>query len=374
MNLESALRHLRLRHENGLVLWIDALSINQSNLEERTHQVEMMGRIYRSSETVFIYLGDGLEDSRGNKDAPDAVNFHCYPNKLLYNNGQADILEKFNSDTTNPAFTAREVFSFLSALASGLHLDRIGYMPWNESPGYKQAQMKLFEALRRLMNPPWTPWWKRIWTVQEITMPKDVLMICGSVSASWYIFTEAASNFTKHSGGCCARGFATLPRDLRMLLVDFSSQVSGIQDLRTAYTRQETQVVLASNYAVQWQDLTLLRLLQRFRNRRASDPRDKVYALLSLVSKNIDGPHIVPDYTLSDSEVYTQRTFKIMQESKPLAVLSTDTERDGSGSFSVPRCSAKSQCQLPTSAYGGLLPKTRSHLCRGPSHRLDRPF
>jgi hypothetical protein len=33
VNLESALRHLRLRHEEGIMIWIDALSINQTDLD-----------------------------------------------------------------------------------------------------------------------------------------------------------------------------------------------------------------------------------------------------------------------------------------------------------------------------------------------------
>lgn len=330
VNLESALRHLRLRHKDGLVIWIDALSINQADLDERTRQVELMGQIYQSSKTVFIYLGDGVGDKRGNKGAPEVVHFHGDHRDMIHIDGHLDkaaLREKFKPGLKKPAFTTREVFSFLRALGSDSHLDRLGYMFRFGSPEYMEAQMNLFEALRRLMNPPWTPWWKRIWTVQEITMPKDVLMVCGSVSAPWSMFAKAASNFAQHSSVCCARVAASFPRDLWMVLVDFSSQVRDIKDLRTAHARQEAWLGSETYGGVKLTDLTLLRLLQRFRNRQASDSRDKVYALLSLAKTNAGGPQIVPDYTLSDREVYTQATIGIIQESQSLAVLSTDIGR-----------------------------------------------
>ena len=60
VNLESTLRHLRSQTQNTL-LWIDALCINQADDLERTHQVNLMGRIYKSSKGVLVYLGDGVD-------------------------------------------------------------------------------------------------------------------------------------------------------------------------------------------------------------------------------------------------------------------------------------------------------------------------
>ncbi|KAH8727341.1 heterokaryon incompatibility protein-domain-containing protein, partial [Phaeosphaeriaceae sp. PMI808] len=50
-SLELALRYV-------LVLWADALCINQDDLEERTHQVSLMGDIYRQAECVVAWLGE----------------------------------------------------------------------------------------------------------------------------------------------------------------------------------------------------------------------------------------------------------------------------------------------------------------------------
>lgn len=44
-NLDEALHRLRSLTENR-VLWIDALAINQTDIDERNHQVRIMGDIY----------------------------------------------------------------------------------------------------------------------------------------------------------------------------------------------------------------------------------------------------------------------------------------------------------------------------------------
>lgn len=56
-NLHSALR--RIRDTTGTVrLWVDALCINQHDVEERNVQVRSMGSIYSIAWDVFIWLGD----------------------------------------------------------------------------------------------------------------------------------------------------------------------------------------------------------------------------------------------------------------------------------------------------------------------------
>lgn len=53
----AALRRMRLR-DRIRTLWIDAICINQDDLEERAQQVTVMGDIYRSSQGNLIHLGE----------------------------------------------------------------------------------------------------------------------------------------------------------------------------------------------------------------------------------------------------------------------------------------------------------------------------
>lgn len=109
-----------------------------------------------------------------------------------------------------------------------------------------------------------------------------------------------------------------------MVLDDFSQRITDIDELRTgrgAFHRRGREPRPDSR--------SLLELLRRFRDRRASDPRDKVYALLSLVEWNEESLAlpIVPDYALSESDVFVKTTLHCIYASGSLSVFSTELSR-----------------------------------------------
>ena len=61
-NLHAFLRILRTPHSKkwfsrGDLLWIDAISIDQENVEERNHQVGLMSKVYSQAQLVLVWLG-----------------------------------------------------------------------------------------------------------------------------------------------------------------------------------------------------------------------------------------------------------------------------------------------------------------------------
>lgn len=62
LSLETALREFRQPNEI-VVLWVDALCINQLDDKEWTQQVALMGDIYSQSKEVVIWLGKDLDSS-----------------------------------------------------------------------------------------------------------------------------------------------------------------------------------------------------------------------------------------------------------------------------------------------------------------------
>lgn len=56
-NLWDGLQRLR-KTRRSRFLWIDAISINQSNIAERGHQVTLMRQIYKKAERVLIWAGE----------------------------------------------------------------------------------------------------------------------------------------------------------------------------------------------------------------------------------------------------------------------------------------------------------------------------
>lgn len=57
-NLFHALLRLGQPPFRGKPVWIDFICIDQSNTEERNHQVDLMGEIYKHAEQVIIWLED----------------------------------------------------------------------------------------------------------------------------------------------------------------------------------------------------------------------------------------------------------------------------------------------------------------------------
>ncbi|KAL9601236.1 MAG: hypothetical protein Q9219_002641 [cf. Caloplaca sp. 3 TL-2023] len=62
-NLNQALLQYRKKGWSQL-LWVDAICINQSDLEEKTAQVKRMKKIYQGAALVVIWLGPELKSDR----------------------------------------------------------------------------------------------------------------------------------------------------------------------------------------------------------------------------------------------------------------------------------------------------------------------
>ncbi|KAH8883497.1 heterokaryon incompatibility, partial [Thozetella sp. PMI_491] len=56
-NLLAALRRLRYTNKDR-TLWVDAICIRQSDIDERIQQVSRMGDIYSQASRVLVWLGD----------------------------------------------------------------------------------------------------------------------------------------------------------------------------------------------------------------------------------------------------------------------------------------------------------------------------
>lgn len=59
--LTQTVDELRAVDTESAALWIDALSINQRDDDEKSHQVQAMGNIFRNATTVRIWLGESFD-------------------------------------------------------------------------------------------------------------------------------------------------------------------------------------------------------------------------------------------------------------------------------------------------------------------------
>ena len=289
-NLADALCHFRNR-ETPILLWADQLCINQHDPEERSQQVCLMAQIYRQALRVRIWLG---------KAGPQ--------NEKLMEilSGKVDITD--------------------DAILSS-------------SRGRVDAMS--FSLLTILLN---RPWWTRLWVLQEVVLAREAHLYCGpqNVNLLDVLLTSQKLDAVNNSVTRTSSPESTLERTQfirtlhrRMEIFSFLKDLQ--EEAELAEEHRETQATQASQFAQATQatqpllfegeasddDLTygyFLRILLRCRSHFASDPRDKVYALLGLLPERIVS-EISPNYSQSAESVFAHTTRLILRHTQSIFIL-----------------------------------------------------
>lgn len=128
------------------------------------------------------------------------------------------------------------------------------------------------EVLRDSLSKASPPWWTRSWIIQELVLASDLSVAFGPAEVSWNTFYSDL-----------LRTWETIP------------ELSRIFSLRLNRDRWHYNGSLG--------ETALLA-----RNCASTDPRDKIYSILSLV-KPEQAALMKPDYGLHESEIFTQATF-----------------------------------------------------------------
>ncbi|XDG07466.1 hypothetical protein ABKA04_007081 [Annulohypoxylon sp. FPYF3050] len=147
-NLRSIL--CSLRHEDAIrEIWIDAICINQSDLQEKSHQVRLMRDIYLKASKTRIWLGD-------------------WP-------PQAMIPEKYIMEIP------KSVFAPVPQGFGGNLVDQYDiagmleeYQKFREANPWVPQLLALKIMIIRCVNIIMAhPWWERVWTIQEAALPPE---------------------------------------------------------------------------------------------------------------------------------------------------------------------------------------------------------
>ncbi|QYT03035.1 HET domain-containing protein [Trichoderma simmonsii] len=298
-NLETALKYLR-DHEERVTLWIDALCIDQSNTEERSSQVAQMREIYSNASEVIIFLGNGLDYSKQHSKSPGDLR----PFKR-FEVGTVDASAAIDAWKASPLKTpiqAYEIFSFLTAVAQCLRCSDLFKFLADFPPDHLT---QLSEALRRTLL---VSWWDRIWVVQEAVVAKQLTVRYGNVEISWGLLAEVATLLHDWESSYTGHPSYIPTSDLKVFKL--FSRVSNLDHFRENWRRS--------------QGIDLLSLMRHFGHRKASDDRDRVYALLGLCNQTTA---IRPDYWLDVKEVFMAPVIETIRNTKSLSVLYGDHSR-----------------------------------------------
>ncbi|KAL8904162.1 MAG: hypothetical protein Q9207_003454 [Kuettlingeria erythrocarpa] len=146
-NLASALRHLRYSDRQRM-LWIDAISINQADLNERGRQVKRMSQIYPLSDNVIIWIGVESEDST-----------HALETLRYFGEQVEYIISHRWGDAPNAQ-------------------ERDWWRDGHTLPYDKKTWKSIISLLHR-------SWFERVWVLQEALSCDRVLLQCGRDSIPW---------------------------------------------------------------------------------------------------------------------------------------------------------------------------------------------
>lgn len=279
----------------GELLFIDAICIDQSNIEERESQVSHMGDIYSKASRVIAWLGSAdevLSKSLENHKKSLASLSNSESGALLPGSYGEEVLGNFQK-------LVNETEKLLLGQAKG-HVNQVS----NPS-----ASSNL---LVDLLNPGGfsfsydRPFWRRVWIVQEIILAQHLTIQVGE--------------------------YAISPEDYLIGILRHALPSSLGTDIRVRSARPEGKRVKPAKGLLQdreyWRrrvlhgpPIQLYELIIRFGFQQSSEPLDHVFGFLGLAQTQVKA-----DYRLTRIELYTYVLTEGAQHFKKPKITRKDVE------------------------------------------------
>ncbi|CAG8971448.1 hypothetical protein HYALB_00002031 [Hymenoscyphus albidus] len=294
-NLFVALQRFRDEHEKR-TMWIDALCIDQKDGHERTAQVKKMHELYIQANKVSIWLGDG-----SSPDQPEPKPCFRFLRKLLDLNGLDQLLRNLAKNKSNLIEHANDIVSLMR-----------------------------------------NKWFSRRWVVQELALarPDQAEVVYGNQDIKWSDFSDAVSIFIKSQDRISPYLSKKLEEEAVSILE--LSPAEGVANLGANALVDFTNNLFrrSENGEIQQRMMTLEMLVSNLLAFESTDPRDTIYAVLSLAKdthrfgpemhvRDLD-PRLLPDYKNKCLlDVYTDFIAYCIEKSSSLDILLRHWAPDG---------------------------------------------
>ncbi|CAD6446898.1 9d3d13e4-6aac-4073-bae1-552b574167e2 [Sclerotinia trifoliorum] len=269
-SLETALRHMR-DTQKDMMIWADGICINQSDTEEKSKQVRLMGNIYEVATHTIIFLG-------------------------------------------KTTWEYEEIFELLGPFFPTQHLLKNSSTTGNQD--------KLCKDLSRLLSN--MEWFKRVWVLQELVLSRDPWLQVGRQRFRWDDFMHFIDRGTSRQ---------VLGDDL-MDFIDRGTSRQVLEDENYpshnyAMEMQEIRFKFKNTlkYEGECHEVNnLLRVLHLRRGHGVLDPRDMIYGHLALNMPQSNDPEIERlveiDYHKPLSEVYSNLALYLLKREGNFGFLS----------------------------------------------------
>lgn len=245
----------RVRHTTKpLVIWVDAICINQMNNIEKGLQVDFMSTIYEQAEEVIVWFGD-VDDRSGNLAFGTITKFNCMLLKVM--------LEHTRDDDTNEAH------------ASSKHSTCLRYafdnIKDNAADCLEEGSLVFINALYSL------PWFQRVWVLQEIGVANKATALWGYLAipfselALFIYFVASIPQFAELLG----KGIAQ---------IILGSPYFALYNIWSTYGKagwiRNTPILQKFSDACNQWYIDFILVLEGSKRFKATNPLDHVYAFL----------------------------------------------------------------------------------------------
>ncbi|VUC31902.1 unnamed protein product [Clonostachys rosea] len=313
-NLELALRFLRSAKRER-TLWVDALCVDQTNLSERNTQTQLMKEIYSRSKVVLAWLPTvgsivSMDDVGWSSDGRLVYKEKARSNLRII--GEAMQLTK--KICLQDYGTLLQMHANFLSVSEGFD-PHAGHHPEESMAAHAESRYMPIEApfvlntrqselMRCLFVNP--PLWNRLWIMQEMALGRQLVLVAGYHELSWHFITLFLKNVAyANSFYAFTGGYARLPKLLNYV---FAIPLK-IEHQRRIQRKLALRKCLPS---------TLLDVLMRFAESKASDPRDYIYGVLGLVNDRL---RIQANYFAPPAILFTETALAIINSAQNLDLL-----------------------------------------------------
>jgi hypothetical protein len=231
-NLHYALIRLR-REYHPVLLWADAICIDQYNVSERNQQVSFMDWIYRCAYRVYIWIGPSDQ----------------HTGKTI------SIIREIARRIHNNSNSGLKLSSWMSVLSDASHKgEKISTAYPIKATAIAKADWEYFWKFYQ------APWFFRVWVIQEVRQTADVRLLCGDFEIEW--------------------NFVGLSAMWVWLGATQDSSMDWKHDCFPSFSGFKNASLMWDKLFSTRRDAPFLALLHSARPFKSTDPRDKIFALL----------------------------------------------------------------------------------------------
>lgn len=182
-------RSCELGFKISLPIWIDAISINQTDPDEKGWQVAQMGEIYTKASQTVVWLGPAFHGSDKAIARLSEVGRNAIDRGFSFEQHWPSWFEHLVERTEEFAEgrlpkEELNLENFFWTFTHGHVLDRtLSHARGEEF--IKEAEKVRIEALEGILKLMRSEWWCRVWVIQEVTLAQELEFLCGEDVISW---------------------------------------------------------------------------------------------------------------------------------------------------------------------------------------------